>query len=203
MLDHLQEMEVEFEPGVLLDPDDEGFAPLRKVGASNMLDAQMKTTEWMSGLGVADDTEVVEGAQADRAREAFQAMALTPAQAKSALEKVTVPAAVRNIVGMLSAYEWAFVEQAQQLRGMAVAKIVEETDHPDARIRLKALELLGKVTEVGLFTERIEIKKTELSNEALDAKIKEKLQALSRSTVVPEVVEGEFSMTESTDAAIN
>jgi hypothetical protein len=58
---------------------------------------------------------------------------------------------------------------------MAVAKILEETDHPDARIRLKALEMLGKVTEVGLFTERIEIKKTELSDVELDERIKQKL----------------------------
>jgi hypothetical protein len=64
---------------------------------------------------------------------------------------------------------------------MAVAKILEETDHPDARIRLKALEMLGKVTEVGLFTERIEIKKTELSDVELDERIKQKLQAIQKT----------------------
>ena len=84
-----------------------------------------------------------------------------------------------------------------QLRSMAVAKIVEETDHPDARIRLKALELLGRVTEVGLFTDRIEVKKTDMSNEELDAKIKEKLQALSKAmeshnTYSGETVDGEL-----------
>jgi hypothetical protein len=62
---------------------------------------------------------------------------------------------------------------------MAVAKIVEETEHPDARIRLKALELLGRVTEVGLFTERIEIRKTDLTDTELDQKIKEKLNRLA------------------------
>jgi hypothetical protein len=68
---------------------------------------------------------------------------------------------------------------------MAVAKIVEETDHPDARIRLKALELLGKVTEVGLFTERIEVKKTALSDLELDAKIKEKLLQIQNTIEEP------------------
>jgi hypothetical protein len=58
---------------------------------------------------------------------------------------------------------------------MAVAKIVKETDHPDARIRLKALDMLGKVTEVALFTERVEVKKTDLSDEELEKRIKEKL----------------------------
>jgi hypothetical protein len=59
---------------------------------------------------------------------------------------------------------------------MSVAKIVKETEHPDARIRLKALELLGKVTEVALFTERVEVKKTELSDAELEEQIKKKLE---------------------------
>jgi hypothetical protein len=87
---------------------------------------------------------------------------------------------VQRLVGMLTAYDWQFVEQAQRIRGMAVAKILEETDHPDARIRLKALEMLGKVTEVGLFTERIEIKKSDLSDVELDERIKQKLDALHK-----------------------
>jgi hypothetical protein len=85
---------------------------------------------------------------------------------------------------MLTAYDWQFVEQAQRIRGMAVAKILEETDHPDARIRLKALEMLGKVTEVGLFTERIEIKKSDLSDVELDERIKQKLDALHKTIEV-------------------
>lgn len=76
---------------------------------------------------------------------------------------------------MLSQYQWQFVKQAEELRSMAVAKIVKETDHPDARIRLKALDMLGKVTEVALFTERVEVKKVDETSEELDAKIKAKL----------------------------
>jgi hypothetical protein len=105
--------------------------------------------------------------------------------AKAALTKITTPPAIARIVSMMTAYEWQFVEEAQRLRAMAVAKIVEETDHPDARIRLKALELLGKVTEVGLFTERIEVKKTALSDVELDAKIKEKLLQIQNTIEEP------------------
>ena len=76
---------------------------------------------------------------------------------------------------MVTAYQWKFVEQAEELRSMSVAKIVNETEHPDARIRLKALELLGKVTEVALFTDRIAIKSEEVTDEELDKRIKEKL----------------------------
>jgi hypothetical protein len=72
---------------------------------------------------------------------------------------------------------------------MSVAKIVKETDHPDAKVRLKALELLGKVTEVALFTDRVQIKTDEISDEELDAKIKEKL---SRYMGAVDVVEADF-----------
>jgi hypothetical protein len=90
---------------------------------------------------------------------------------------------------MLTAYDWAFVEQAKELRGFAVAKILEEVEHPDARIRLKALDMLGKVTEVALFTERIEVKKTEMSDVELEARIKDKLNRFMGVIDVVDVVE--------------
>jgi hypothetical protein len=76
---------------------------------------------------------------------------------------------------MLTAYDWEFVHQAKELRGYAVAKLVEETQSPNANIRLKALGLLGKVTEIGLFTDKIEVKKEEMSDTELEQRIKEKL----------------------------
>ena len=82
---------------------------------------------------------------------------------------------MQHLVGMLTAYDWAFVEQAKELRGYAVAQILEEVKHPDARIRLKALDMLGKVTEVALFTERVEVKKAQMSDVELETRIKEKL----------------------------
>ena len=72
---------------------------------------------------------------------------------------------------------------------MSVAKIVKETEHPDARIRLKALELLGKVTEVALFTERVEVNQKEISNEELEKRIREKLSKYMGKVDVVEVDE--------------
>jgi hypothetical protein len=78
---------------------------------------------------------------------------------------------------MLTAYDWEFVQMAKELRGYTVAKLFEETQSPNANIRLKALGLLGKVTEVGLFTDKIEVKKTDLTDEEIDKKLKDKLAA--------------------------
>jgi len=100
---------------------------------------------------------------------------------------------------MVTAYQWKFVEQANELRSMAVTKIAKETEHPDARIRLKALELLGKVTEVALFTERVEVKREELSDEELEKRIKAKLE---RYMGVVDVVDAEIDETEEADIEV-
>lgn len=150
---------------------------LDKASPQQVLNAQVKTTQWLEELGVPDDTAVLAEAQANAARKVFTSLATTAPleQAKAQLTQLKTPEAVRHLVSMLAAYDWEFVEQAKQLRGMAVAKILEETNHPDARIRLKALDMLGRVTEIGLFTEKIEIKKPDLSDAELDQKIKDKL----------------------------
>jgi hypothetical protein len=90
---------------------------------------------------------------------------------------------------MLTAYEWAFVEQARELRGYAVAQILKEVEHPDARIRLKALQMLGTVTEVALFTERVEVKKETMSDMELETRIKEKLNRFMGVIDVVDVTE--------------
>lgn len=150
---------------------------IEKASPEEVLNAQVKTTEWLEELGVTNDNAILAEAQANAARKVFTSLATAAPleQAKAQLTQLKTPEAVRHLVTMLSAYDWEFVEQAKQLRGMAVAKILEETNHPDARIRLKALDMLGRVTEVGLFTEKIEIKKPDLSDAELDQKIKDKL----------------------------
>jgi hypothetical protein len=124
-------------------------------------------------------------------RETFAALSANtdPNAQRNQLVKIKTPEAVRHLVGMLTAYDWHFVEQAKELRGYAVAQLVEETKHPDAKIRLRALELLGKVTEVALFTERVEVKKTEMSDAELEAKIKEKLNKMAQIIDVTDVTE--------------
>jgi hypothetical protein len=182
VLEHL--LEIDYEPEVL-DAPKEAFTSEKKLSAVDLLQGQIETTEWLEELGARSDEEVLQTAQENQARDAFKALVATPTEAKGAIQKLTVPPAVKKLVGMLTAYDWAFVEQAKEIRGMAVAKILEETDHPDARIRLKALEMLGRVTEVGLFTDRIEVKKTELSDSELDNKIKEKLLAIQNTIEAP------------------
>ena len=159
------------------------------VSPMRVLQAQKATADVLDALGVPSDEEIDAKLQQRAAREAFTALAINPdddAQ-RAALAQLKVPDAVQQTVAMLSAYDWEFVEQAKQMRGYAVAKILEETTHPDARIRLKALQMLGNVTEVKLFTERVEVRKIDATEEEIEAKLKERLAKFLAPTLVAEV----------------
>lgn len=192
MLDHL----LDYEPPI---GEVEGATLLKQVAPADIVAAQQQTEEWLRSMGAPTaDTSPLAAAQA---QEAFTKLVTnTPtALQREAVLQINTPPAVRHLVGMLTAYDWAFVERAKELRGYAVAQILEETKHPDAKIRLRALEMLGKVTEVALFTDRVEVKRTTLDDTDLDAKIKEKL---ARFTGVVDIEATEVAQEETqTDAA--
>jgi hypothetical protein len=170
MLDHL----VHFEPEVT---SRDSFVKLDDASPEDMLSAQVATEQWLAELGVDDDSVVADQHQTESARKAFGSLTTNAdtTEQKAALAELKTPAAVRHLTGMLAAYDWEFIEMAQQLRGYTVAKILEETKSSNANIRLKALIALGKVTEVGLFTEQIEVKKVEMSDAEVEQRIKDKL----------------------------
>ena len=187
MLEHLVDGTTSFEPEVI--PTPEKLRSLEKATPQELFESQISTADWLTELGAAPDP--LEKAQNAEANRAFTALATpaTPEERKAALTKLNTPQAVRHLVGMLTAYDWKFVEQAQELRGYAVAQLLEETKHPDAKIRLKALELLGKLTEVALFTESVEVKKTEISDNELEQRIKDKLAKMAQIVDVTDVTE--------------
>jgi HEAT repeat protein len=160
------------EPGVVDD-----FVPLKKANSRKSVNALANTAQWLEELGVPSDEDIDTRVQTQAARNAFEALnysADTPAQV-NALAAIKTPAAVQHLVGMLTAYDWEFIGQAKELRGYAVAKILEETKHPDAKIRLKALQMLGNVTEIALFTERVEVTKKDASEEEIEKRLRERL----------------------------
>ena len=162
----------DFVPDVL--SDSTPFTPAESLTPAQTLSAQHKTSQWLKDFEDEDD-EILSEAQQEKVVDAFNALTTSDPRAKQKLMQLDLPEEIKAAVGMVTAYQWKFVEQAEELRSMAVANIVKEVQHPDARIRLKALELLGKVTEVALFTDRVQIKNEDVTDEELDARIKEKL----------------------------
>lgn len=171
MLDHL----LDFDPEVLL--KSQAPAPAEKVAPVELLNGKISTNDWLKEMGVLDAETTVSELEKQQARETFSAMTTASPikEQHNLISAIETPAAVRHLTGMLTAYDWEFVNQAKELRGYAVAKILEECESPNANIRLKALGLLGKVTEIGLFTDKVEIKQTAMSDAEVEQRIKDKL----------------------------
>ena len=186
MLEHL--INGEFHPEVV----DATAAVLsfEKADPSTIIDAKVKTAQWLKNLEL-DDDEIETKAEQESARKSFASLVTGQpvGNTQQALANLKTPVAVQHLVGMLTAYDWAFIEQARELRGYAVAKILDEVKHPDARVRLKALQMLGTVTEVALFTERVEVKKETMSDMELETRIKDKLNRFMGVIDVVDVTE--------------
>jgi len=180
MLEHLIDaLAADFVPpidAIAMEP-----TPVNGTVPSAHLNAAYRTAEWLEEMGVTDDGAVLQRAEREAAALAFTSITNGHEETEThqLLTRLDTPPAVKHLVGMLTAYDWQFVERAQELRGYCVAQILEETKHADAKIRLKALEMLGKVTEVALFTERMEIKRIDVSDGELNRKIEEKLKRLN------------------------
>ena len=103
---------------------------------------------------------------------------ITTAQTKA----LSVPATVQHLYAMLSDYDHQVVQEAVQLRRFVTNKLIEDAGLSDPRHRLKALELLGKISDVGLFSEKTEITVRNLSPEDLETQIKSKLYKILGTT---------------------
>lgn len=171
MLDHL----INFDPEVV--SASEAPPPVAKATPAQAVSAKITTADWLKEMGSPDTETIVSELEKTQARETFTALTTgAPLKDQHALvASLETPAAVRHLTNMLTAYDWEFVHQAKELRGYAVAKILEECESPNSNIRLKALGLLGKVTEIGLFTEKIEVKQTAMSDAEVEQRIKDKL----------------------------
>lgn len=97
----------------------------------------------------------------------------TPARTAS-----LTPASLLLTDQILKNFGHSVVESATQIRHLVTNKLIEETESPDVRARLRALELLGKIADVGLFAERTEVTVTHQSTNDLKDRLRSKLAKL-------------------------
>ncbi len=79
---------------------------------------------------------------------------------------------------ILTEFGRSVVDSSIQIRHLVTNKLLLETENPDSRTRIKALELLGKISDVGLFSEKSEITITHQSTDDLKDKLRRKLEKL-------------------------
>jgi hypothetical protein len=112
----------------------------------------------------------------------------TSQKANNVNTSALMPASLQNIRSYLDEYGRAVVNHAIEIRHAVTNRLIEESQNPDPRIRIRALELLGKVSDVGLFTDRTEVTITHQTTDELRLKLRAKLQRL---VAQPEIQDAE------------
>jgi hypothetical protein len=90
----------------------------------------------------------------------------------------TPPATLLLTDKILKDFGHSVVESATQVRHLVTNKLIEETENPDPRVRIRALELLGKISDVGLFAEKSEVTITHQTTDDIKEKLRGKLAKL-------------------------
>lgn len=99
-------------------------------------------------------------------------------------ENLTSLPVAYGAASFLRAYGQSLALDINQVRAAITTKLMEIADCGDTKYELRALELLGKHSDIGLFTERSEITINYNSPESLEAAIKERVKRLLNADVV-------------------
>lgn len=110
-------------------------------------------------------------------------------------------ATIMQVNSLLTEFSHPVVQQATQIRNLVVNKLLIESDNPDPRIRIKAIELLGKISDVSLFTEKHEVTTTHQTTDSIKDKLRQKLAKIKNPALFEEdISDGEIIEGESSDA---
>ena len=90
------------------------------------------------------------------------------------------PASLVLANNILEEFGQAVVENSMHIRHLVTNKLLIETENPDPRIRLRALECLGKLSDVGLFAEKTEVTVTHQTTDELRQQLRQKLEKIVR-----------------------
>ena len=151
--------------------------------------------ETAQALGLDADPTVDDMATAEALVEAYAAdPEKTSKAAKPSKVATLTPASLVLARNILDEFGSQVVTRSVEIRHLVTNKLILESENPDARIRMRALELLGKITDVGLFTERSEVTITHQSTDDLKNALREKLQRLKSvgSSSTSDAVDGEL-----------
>lgn len=153
----------------------------------DMTDEQPKTHS--DGVAVAINTvEMLEqlGGSIDfDDKDLYKAKALITGEQKPSTPKFLASAAEAKAAhALIKRFDYNAFADALQARNFITNKLVSLADCGDPKLELKALELLGKHSDIGLFTDRSEITVHHTTSVALENSIKDRIKRLLNSDVV-------------------
>lgn len=169
-------------PTVRIEPTDEHPVPYDTSNEEldtfeDRLASIANTAELLEQLGApVEATRKTLSEEAELLDKAIKQQTITPL-------KSSLPAAL-GAAAFLKAYGQSLALDIEQVRIALTNKLLEIADCGDTKYELKAIELLGKHSDIGLFTERSEITVRHTSPESLEEAIKERVKRLLNADVV-------------------
>jgi len=98
------------------------------------------------------------------------------AEEKFPPSKAITPASIKHLNVILSEYDREVLDVHRRLRNYVTNKLILDSADPDPKVRLKALEMLGKVSSVGLFSERVDVTVTHRTVKDIETELRKTLE---------------------------
>lgn len=85
-----------------------------------------------------------------------------------------------HLAGLLNQYDVTVVQSAEQLRNLCTNILIEKaTKGKTEQVQLRAVEMIGKIKDVGLFEERSTVLVEHMTTDDIKSRLKEKIGRLS------------------------
>jgi len=97
--------------------------------------------------------------------------------------KTITPGTIINLEAILNEWDQEVLDVSRRLRNYVTNKLIVESVDPDPRQRMKALENLGKIAGVGLFSERVDINVTHRTVHDIEADLIKTLELYGADVV--------------------
>lgn len=109
--------------------------------------------------------------------------------AASKVPKNATPGTIVHLESLLSEWDQEVLDVGRRLRNYVTNKLIVESNDPDPKVRLRSLELLGKVSNVGLFSERVDVTVTHRTVEDIERELKKTLELFGGEVIDVEPLE--------------
>ena len=90
--------------------------------------------------------------------------------------KTITPGTIINLEAILSEWDHEVLDAGRRLRNYVTNKLIMDSNDADPRVRIKVLELLGKLNNVGLFSDRVEVNVVNRSIDSIEQELAKTLE---------------------------
>jgi hypothetical protein len=139
-------------------------------------DLRERVTAALNSLTDIADSVEVSDEDISNARIVFRTATGPDSRVSSETNSLLVsPGALVHVKALLDEYDKAVVQTSVQIRNYVTNRLLLDSNNPDPRVRIRCYELLGKISDVGLFTDKTEVTMRHRPTEELEQLLRERL----------------------------